>query len=106
MGGGQIVDETGLAEGFSDAIAGGVVLGECPRSNLAGVLQALLACKELVEQVTDRQTLSLDPQRPSGVEVVPLFDVLLQRAVRVRPWAKVVQTPENLLRPAACGVRE
>ena len=59
-----------------------------------------------VRQVFDGQDVSLCPRLPASVQVVFLFEILLQRPVRVFPGAEVDQSAADLLRPPPRLVRE
>jgi hypothetical protein len=66
----------------------------------------LLRVEEGIREVFDRQGTGVRSRRATGVQVVLLFQVLLQGAVGIISGAEVVQLAADLLGPYAGGMGE
>ena len=72
--------------------------------DLLGVNQVSFAGKEAIDQVPDRDSLSILSRFPAGVKVGGLFLVKRQRGLPVFPWSEVMQLTAYLLGPSSRGV--
>lgn len=66
----------------------------------------LFARQEVVTEISDRQTIRGGARRPSGMKIIALIQILLQGRIGIRPWAKVMEFPPNLLSPPLGSMRE
>ena len=76
-----------------------MIIDECLVCDLAGLSQVFLRCEKSVAQAPDREPFSLNSWNPASIKIIFLVEVLLQRTIRIRPKAEVVQPALNLLRP-------
>jgi hypothetical protein len=58
--------------------------------------------EEGVHNVLDRHGLGIGPGRPSGVQVILLGEVVVERFIGIIPRSEVVGLAANLLCPDAC----
>src|SRR5262249_38675640 len=79
-----------------------------PRSltQLARFNRCTLHGQKAIAEVAHCQAIARDARRAPGVQVVLLFQILLQSAVRINPLPEVVHLPADLLGPTPGSVWE
>ena len=66
----------------------------------------LSGSQKAVGKITDRQAFGEGARSAARLQIIPLVEILLERRVRMLPWAEFVELPSDFFSPAPGRMRE